>query len=84
MSGEVAVKRLVLVLAAVSLLLTACGGRPRFESPDRTASEEERDYSECDWEASRATAGLADSGERDDRVRDLVVKCMRARGYSPK
>lgn len=77
-------KGLAIVLAAVSLLLAGCGGRPRFESPDRTALQEERDYAECDWEASRATAGLADSGERDGRVRDLVVKCMRARGYGPK
>jgi len=75
---------LVLALAAAMALAAGCGGRPKFESPNRTASQEERDYSECVWEASRSTAGLADSDERNDRIRELVEKCMRARGYSPR
>lgn len=76
--------RRIMLACAAALVLGGCGGRQMYKSPDKSAVQEERDYAECDWEASKATAGLADSSEMRDRVQALVDKCMRARGYAPK
>lgn len=73
--------RALLAAVLAAAILAGCGGRPKFESPEKSSAQEERDYSECDWEASRATAGLADKGDRNDRVPELIEKCMWAKGY---
>lgn len=76
--------RIIALGCLAALLVAGCGGRRMYESPEKSRAQEERDYAECDWEASRATAGLADGGEMRDRVEALIEKCMRARGYAPK
>ncbi|GFK95268.1 hypothetical protein NNJEOMEG_03127 [Fundidesulfovibrio magnetotacticus] len=77
--------RITFAAALLSALACAsCGGRTVYQAPGADTAREERDYSECDWEASRAAAGLQDSSIHDKRLEDLRDKCMRARGYSPK
>lgn len=68
----------------VALFVFGCGGRTYYKNPNAPSVQEEKDYSECNYEAARATGNLPDNGERRDRVEDLVHKCMKARGYAPK
>ena len=76
-------KRRVLMIAVTAVLLAGCGGRVAYKNPNASQAQQEQDYRECDFEAAKATGNLADKGDREDRMKDLVDKCMRARGYTP-
>jgi len=69
------------VLAAAALLLCGCGGREKYTKADAELTQEERDYDECDWEASRSVGSTVKDGDRIERIEELVDKCMRAKGY---
>lgn len=71
----------LLLLAAAALLLCGCGGREKYSKADAELTQEERDYDECDWEASRSVGSAVRDGDRTDRIEELVDKCMRAKGY---
>ncbi len=72
-----------LCLLSASLFVFGCGGRTYYKSQHATPAQEEKDYRECDFEAAKATGNLPDPDERESRVRELLDKCMRARGYVP-
>lgn len=73
--------QLLLLLAAAALLLSGCGGREKYSKVDAELTQEERDYNECDWEASRSVGSAVKDGDRAERIEELVDKCMRAKGY---
>jgi len=76
-------KRTALFAALVLALAAAgCGGRSTYTHPMKDAGQEKADYADCDWEASKATGNLQKSGERSDRIEELIDKCMKAKGYS--
>lgn len=77
-------KRCILILFSLLVLqLAACGGgRTVYTHPDRSANDEHRDYQECLFEAQKATGNLQDSGDREDRINEMVDSCMRSKGYS--
>lgn len=78
-------KRVMLIATTAACLLAAgCGSGARYVSPVKDQAQMEQDLAECDWEASRATGNLAQSGDRADRVAELVDKCMKAKGYKAK
>lgn len=69
----------------ILLLLVAapgCGGRDVYRHPDLTAQDEEHDYQQCLFEAQKATGNLEDSGDREDRIEEMIESCMRSKGYS--
>jgi len=68
----------------LTLFACGCGGRTYYKNPNASDVQEEKDYNECDFEAAKATGNLADKDGRADRTKELVDKCMKARGYSPK
>jgi len=72
---------LLLLFAAAALLSAGCGGREKYAKVDAELSQEERDYDECDWEASRSVGSAVKDGDRAERIEELVDKCMRAKGY---
>jgi hypothetical protein len=76
-------KCLMLLLLAGALAVGGCGGRTYYKNPDATPAQEERDYRECDYEASRFTVALPEKETRTERLEELRDKCMRARGYAP-
>lgn len=77
-------KRSAIVLFSLLVLsLSACGGgRAVYTHPDRSAGDEQQDYQECLFEAQKATGNLEDSGDREDRITEMVDSCMRSKGYS--
>jgi len=76
-------KRFFLLCLCLAPVLGGCGGRTYYKSPNATPAQEEKDFRECDFESSKATGNLPDKDDRNDRVKELVDKCMRARGYAP-
>lgn len=72
---------LLLLFAVATVLTGGCGGREKYAKVDAELSQEERDYDECDWEASRSVGSTVKDGDRAERIEELVDKCMRARGY---
>jgi hypothetical protein len=72
----------LIAVAAVSLLLAACGtGRISFDKPGVPVAERERDQKEC----ALASADDPDHGQillvfRIDR--DAYARCMASRGYT--
>lgn len=61
------------------LLLSGCAA-PMTKS-GVTDAEVARDRDECIYQADMATAGLYDAIARGIRRNELVVSCMRLRGY---
>ena len=75
---------MVLLLAALTALpVCGCGGKTSYKNPEATPAQTQRDHSECDYEAAKATGNLPDTSERENRVKELFDKCLRARGYTP-
>lgn len=74
----------LLLLVAAALLLCGCGGRDKYTKVDAELTQEERDYNECDWEASRSLGSAVKDGDRSERIEELVDKCMTAKGYRKK
>ena len=72
------------ILLFGALCAFGCGGRTYYKNPNASSVQEEKDYNECDFEAAKATGNLPDKDGREDRTKELVDKCMKARGYSPK
>lgn len=70
------------IMVLLSLATCGCGGRTYYKNPNASPSQESKDYSECDFEASKATGNLPNRSDREDRVKELVDKCMKARGYT--
>lgn len=66
---------------ALALVAGGCGGRSTYTHPVNDKVKEESDYSDCDWEASKATGNLQKNGDRSSRIEELIDKCMKARGY---
>ena len=77
-------RMLVLAALALTLALGGCGGRSKYTHPVKDAAQEEADWAECDWEASKATGNVVKSGDRSDRIEELIAKCMKAKGYRPR
>lgn len=75
---------LAAVVLAAALAAGGCGGRAKYTHPYKDLAQEESDYSECDWEASKATGNVQKSGDRSERIDELIDKCMKAKGYRPK
>lgn len=75
------IARMTLILA-LAAWLAGCGGKPRYESPEKSQVQAGRDQAECDWEASKATGNVPSSGERQERIKELIDKCMKAKGYA--
>jgi hypothetical protein len=75
------------ICLTVCLLLAGCGGggQAKYEmSPGKGEVQQSQDYADCDWEASKATAGLQDKSDREGRIKELIDKCMQAKGYKTK
>ena len=75
--------KILMMALALATLLAGCGGRTKYVNHDKAAAQEEQDYADCDWEASKSTAGLRDSSDREDRIKELIEKCMKSKGYKP-
>jgi hypothetical protein len=74
--------RVVFLLAAVAAVaVSGCSAKPMYESPERSQAQMERDFSDCDWEAARATGNVAKGADRQARIEELLDKCMKAKGY---
>ncbi len=76
-------KLLVCIALLGGLAAGGCGGRAVNARPDATTAQEEHDYRECDYEASKLTIALPQKDDRNERLQELRDKCMRARGYQP-
>jgi hypothetical protein len=76
-------KLAAMTVLLVSLFACGCGGRTYYKNPNASSAQEEKDYRECDFEASKATGNLPDKSDRADRIKELVDKCMRAKSYTP-
>ncbi|MBI4803773.1 MAG: hypothetical protein HY795_00895 [Desulfovibrio sp.] len=72
---------ILLVFAFAVASVFGCSAKPMYESPERTQAQMERDFSDCDWEAARATGNVAKGGDRQARIEELLDKCMKAKGY---
>lgn len=73
---------MALVLLVAALPVCGCGGTPSYNNPEATPAQTQRDYRECDFEAAKATGNLPDKSDREARVKELLDKCLRARGYT--
>jgi len=73
---------LLLILVAVFFVI-GCGGKTYYGSADKSRNETEKDHMSCEYEAEKATAGVVDNAERQERIASLVDKCMRLKGYQP-
>ncbi|MGD9610903.1 MAG: hypothetical protein AB7U59_15980 [Desulfovibrionaceae bacterium] len=71
-----------LIMMLLALVVGGCGGRTYYKNPSASPAQEQKDYSECDFEAAKATGNLPSKAEREDRLKELVDKCMKARGYT--
>jgi len=69
------------VIALTAVLASGCSAKPMYESPERSQAQMERDFSDCDWEAARATGNVAKGSDRQARIEELLDKCMKAKGY---
>ncbi len=65
------------------LCVSGCGDKAYYKRVDTPTTQQQRDLQECDFEAAKATGSLPDAAERDERIKALTDKCMRARGYEP-
>lgn len=66
-------KRMAMVMLAGSLLVCGCGGgRTYYKNANASPAQESKDYSECDFEAAKATGNLPSKAEREERVKELV------------
>jgi len=74
-------KMMVLAVALAAFAAPGCGGKQKYVSHEKSQVQQDQDLADCDWEASRATGNVASSGERKDRIQELVDKCMKAKGY---
>ena len=72
-----------LCAAIVAMLAAGCGGDP-WTKPGGSQAESERDFAQCRYEASVATATMRDPIEQGLMKRDLVNQCLRLRGYGPR
>jgi len=66
------------------VLLAACATpdfRASFEKSGVDEAARDRDYAACDYDASRAVAGAAAGADRGSQRTEILVKCMRMRGY---
>jgi hypothetical protein len=71
----------LLVVAVAMVSVFGCSAKPMYESPERSHAQMERDFSDCDWEAARATGNVAKGNDRQTRIEELLDKCMKAKGY---
>lgn len=74
----------LLILSVAALLLCGCGGREKYGKVDTERTQEDLDYDQCDWEASRSVSAVPKDSDRQDRIEELVDKCMKAKGYRKK
>jgi hypothetical protein len=75
--------RKVYAFAVIATALAGCatvqvGGWVR---PGVSQEQAVRDYRECDYEATKATAGVADACSRQCAQLEVLKKCMELRGY---
>jgi hypothetical protein len=73
-------KRIALCCLLI-LGLSACGGRTVYKSADRSPAQEEKDYYECRFDAEKSTGNLNSNDDREERVKSMIERCMRSRGY---
>lgn len=77
--------RLILPCALCTALLAAgCGGASKYEHPEVSKAQLERDNADCQWEAARATGNLPKDSDYKSRSEELFDKCMKAKGYTRK
>ena len=58
------------------LLLAACTTPPEYRREGATPEQQARDLSECDLETQKSGAAICEQ-------REILTRCMSARGYSP-
>jgi hypothetical protein len=75
--------RALLLFLIAAFFVTGCGGKTYYVSADKSRNETEKDHMTCEYEAEKATAGVVDNAERQERISSLVDKCMRLKGYQP-
>lgn len=68
-------------LLLACLMAGGCGGTPRYERSGATPAQQEQDNADCAWEAAKATGNMPGSG-REERLKELMDACMRAKGYA--
>lgn len=75
----VIMRKMILTLA---VLAAGCAGE-RWTKAGGTQAESERDFGQCRYEASVATASMRDPIEQALMHRDLMNQCLQLRGYGP-
>ena len=75
---------ILLGAACAVLLVTGCGGGAKYEHPEVSKAQLEKDNADCEWEASRATGNLPKDSDYKTRSEELFDKCMKAKGYNKK
>lgn len=75
--------RIVFVIVVTTALLAACanGQVGGWVRPGTAQEQAIRDYKECDYEATKATAGVTDACLRQCGQIEVLRKCMELRGY---
>lgn len=71
-------KYLVLTLA---LLLAACGTAAEWKKPGASTAQRDQALRECEYEATKATAGIINSFEAGWMQAEIHRQCMEVRGY---
>ena len=70
--------------ALLVLLLAACAApdfRTSFDRAGASVATRDADYNACDYEASRAAAAAQAGADRGSQRTELLVQCMRMKGY---
>ncbi len=77
-------RAMVLLWAFCAVVLSAGCGGAKYEYPEVSKAQYEKDKADCEWEAARATGGLPKEGDYKTRSEELFDKCMKAKGYTKK
>ena len=74
-------KVLAIVTAAAALAGCAAVQVGGWVRPGVSQEQAVRDYRECDYEATKATASVSDACSRQCAQLEVLKKCMELRGY---
>jgi hypothetical protein len=74
-------KEFAIVVTTAILAACASGQVGGWVRPGTSQEQAIRDYKECDYEATKATAGVTDACSRQCGQVEVLRKCMEFRGY---
>lgn len=74
-------KAFAIVVTTAILAACASGQVGGWVRPGTSQEKAIRDYKECDYEATKATAGVTDAYSRQCGQVEVLRKCMEFRGY---